>query len=96
MRRARAALRPIFRFLEPPTKRTRRYFRNRMTARRRTSSAGAPGSRPRKAERIEALYAEALARLEARRARCAPLLAPHLRAPRRPVEPLVYVYDRGR
>ena len=58
MRHARAALRPIFRFLGvTPTKRTRRYFRNRMTReeanverwRRRVSAA--------KAERIEARYA---------------------------------------
>jgi Sulfotransferase family len=97
MRHARAALRPIFRFLGmTPTKRTRRYFRNRMTSeeanverwRRRVSAA--------KAERIEARYAEALARLEAAGARCAPLLRHALERRDDSVEPMVYVYDRGR
>ena len=97
MRHARAALRPIFRFLGmTPTKRTRRYFRNRMTSeeanverwRHRVSAA--------KAERIEARYAEALARLEAAGARCAPLLRHAFERREDSVEPMVYVYDRGR
>ena len=48
-----------------------------------------------KARRIEARYAEALDRLEAAGARCAPLLRRGLERPADDLDPLVYVYDRG-
>jgi len=97
MPRARAALRPLFRFLGAPmTNRNRRYFRNRMTAEQAHSERWREGISARKAERIDALYAAALDRLEAAGARCAPLLRRNYeRAADDARDPLVYVYDRG-
>lgn len=95
MRRARAALRPMFRFLGiPATKRTRRYFNNRMTREEAHSDRWREGVSRRKADRIERLYVEALERLEVDGARCAPLLRRTYERDSTPAEPLVYVYDR--
>lgn len=97
MRHARAALRPMFRFLGlTPTKRTRRYFRKRMTREEANVERWRRGISAAKAERLEALYERALERLEASGARCAPLLRHSLERGDESVEPLVYVYDRGR
>ena len=95
MRRARAALRPMFRFLGiPVTKRTRRYFNNRMTRQEAHSERWRQGISGRKADRIERLYVEVLDRLEADGARCAPLLRRTYERDSGPRDPLVYVYDR--
>jgi hypothetical protein len=95
MRRTRAALRPLFRFLGVPvTKRTRRYFTNKMNREEAHSDRWKDGISARKAERIERLYEEALGRLEADGARCAPLLRRTFERDSAPAEPLVYVYDR--
>jgi hypothetical protein len=97
IRRARVALRPLFRFLgSPVTKRTRRYFSNRMTTEEANKERWREGISIRKAERIAALYDQALARLEADGARCAPLLRHSLEREGDDLDPLVYVYDRGR
>jgi hypothetical protein len=97
MRQGRAALRPVFRFLGlSPTKRTRRYFRNRMTREEANTERWRRGISAGKAERLEALYSQALDRLEASGARCAPLLRHSFERRDESVEPLVYVYDRGR
>ena len=97
MRRARAALRPLFRFLgAPATKRTRRYFSNRMTTEEANKERWREGISAGKAERIAALYDEALGRLEADGARCAPLLRHSLDRRGDELDPLVYVYDRAR
>jgi hypothetical protein len=97
MDRARTALRPLFRFLGVPvTKRTRRYFRKRMTSEEANVERWRRGVSARKADRIEALYAEALDRLEGAGARCAPLLRRTYERPREGLDPLVYVYDRER
>jgi hypothetical protein len=97
MRRARVALRPLFRFLgSPVTKRTRRYFSNRMTTEEANKERWREGISKRKAERIAELYDQALARLEADGARCAPLLRHSLEREGDDLDPLVYVYDRGR
>ena len=94
--RARAALRPLFRFLGVPlTKRTRRYFSNRMTTEEANKERWREGISARKAERIDALYREALDRLEASGARSAPLLRHSLERRDEDLDPLVYVYDRG-
>ncbi len=96
MRRARAALRPLFRFLGVPvTKRTRRYFNNRMTREEAHSERWRRGISNRKADRIERLYVEALERLEADGARCAPLLRRTYERDSATLDPLVYVYDRS-
>ena len=85
MQRARVALRPLFRFLGAPmTKRTRRYFSNRMTREEANKERWREGISERKAERIEALYDEALARLEADGAALRAAAAPLARARRRP------------
>jgi hypothetical protein len=97
MQRARVALRPLFRFLGAPvTKRTRRYFSNRMTGDRGNVGRWRQGLSSRKAERIAALYDAALERLEADGARCAPLLRRALEREGDDLDPLVYVYDRDR
>ncbi len=97
MQRARAALRPLFRFLgAPATKRTRRYFSNRMTTEEANKERWREGISAGKAERIAALYDEALGRLEADGARCAPLLRHSLERRGDELDPLVYVYDRAR
>ncbi|MDX6580933.1 MAG: hypothetical protein QOI10_117 [Solirubrobacterales bacterium] len=96
LQRARVALRPMFRFLGAPvTKRTRRYFSNRMTTEDANKERWREGIPDRKAERIDALYEQALARLEADGARCAPLLRHALERRGDDLEPLVYVYDRA-
>lgn len=97
MRHGRAALRPLFRFLGlTPTKRTRRYFRNRMTREEANVERWRRGISAAKAGRLQGLYEQALERLEASGARCAPLLRHSLERADDSVEPLVYVYDRGR
>ena len=96
MQRARLALRPLFRFLGVPvTKRTRRYFSNRMTTEEANKERWREGISARKASRIDGLYREALERLEASGARCAPLLRHSLERRDDDLDPLVYVYDRG-
>ena len=91
------ALRPLFRFLGAPvTKRTRRYFSNRMTTEEANKERWREGISARKAEPAStALYLEALERLEADGAALRAAAAPLARAPRRRLDPLVYVYDRG-
>jgi hypothetical protein len=97
LQRARVALRPLFRFLgSPVTKRTRRYFSNRMTSEEANKERWREGISARKAERIAALYEEALGRLEADGARCAPLLRHALEREGDDRDPLIYVYDRTR
>ncbi len=95
LQRARAALRPMFRFLGAPvTKRTRRYFSKRMTTDASNAERWREGISARKADRIDAMYAQAIGRLEAAGARCAPLLRHSLERRSDELEPLVYVYDR--
>ena len=97
MDRARVALRPLFRFLGVPvTKRTRRYVSNRMTSEDANVERWRQGISAGKAERIAALYEEALGRLEADNARCAPLLRHALERTADDRDPLIYVYDRER
>jgi hypothetical protein len=97
LHRARVALRPLFRFLGAPvTKRTRRYFSNRMTTEEANKERWREGISERKAERIAALYEEAVARLESDGARCAPLLRHALEREGDDRQPLIYVYDRTR
>ncbi len=97
LQRARVALRPLFRFLGAPvTKRTRRYFSNRMTTEEANKERWRDGISKRKAERIAALYEEAVARLESDGARCAPLLRHALEREGDDRQPLIYVYDRTR
>ncbi len=96
MPRARAALRPMFGFLGVPlTKRTRRYFRKRMTREEANVERWRRGLSGAKAARIEALYEAAVERLDADGARCAPLLRHNLERRDRSEEALAYVYDRG-
>jgi hypothetical protein len=95
LERARVALRPLFRFLGAPvTKRTRRYFSNRMTEEGANKERWREGISRRKAERVAALYEEAVGRLEADGMRCAPLLRHSLERDGRELDPLIYVYDR--
>jgi hypothetical protein len=95
MQRARAAMRPLFRFLGTTvTKRTRRYFSNRMTSEEANKERWREGISARKAERLEALYVEALERLEADGMRCAPLLRHAYERRDETQDPLIYVYDR--
>ncbi len=96
MQRARAALRPLFRFLGTTmTKPTRRYFSNRMTSEEANKERWREGITKRKAARIEALYVEALERLEADGMRSAPLLRHAYERRDDTQDPLIYVYDRG-
>ena len=96
MQRARAALRPLFRYLGTTmTKRTRRYFSNRMTTEEANKERWREGISKRKAARIEELYIEALDRLEADGMRSAPLLRHAYERRDETQEPLIYVYDRG-
>ena len=95
LQRARVALRPLFRFLGAPvTKRTRRWFSNRMTEEGANKDRWREGISRAKAQRIAELYEEAVARLEADGMRCAPLLRHALEREGRELEPLIYVYDR--
>jgi hypothetical protein len=95
LQRAREALRPLFRFLGAPmTKRTRRYFSNRMTPDEANKERWREGISQRKAERLAALYEDAVARLEADGMRCAPLLRHSLERAGHELDPLIYVYDR--
>jgi len=95
MRRARLALRPLFRFLGvPATKRTRRYFSRRMTVEGANKERWREGVSKRKATELDRLYREAIGRLEADGARCAPLLRHSLARRGDELDPLVYVYDR--
>ena len=87
MQRARAALRPLFRFLGvPATKRTRRYFSNRMTTEEANNERWREGISAAQGRAARARStSEALDRLEADGARCAPLLRHSLeRRERRP------------
>jgi Sulfotransferase family len=96
MDRARLALRPLFRFLGvPATKRTRRYFSRKMTVEGANKERWREGISDRKATALDRLYREAVARLEADGARCAPLLRHALERSGDGLDPLVYVYDRG-
>ena len=96
MPRARQALRPMFRFLGVPvTKRTRRYFNNRMTQKQANSERWRRGISAAKAARIDALYDAAIARLEVEGARSAPLLRHAYERRADELDPLPYVYDRG-
>ncbi|MGH2954575.1 MAG: sulfotransferase [Solirubrobacterales bacterium] len=96
--RKRVALRPMFRFLGAQvTRGARRYLRQHMSPEQAHSERWRAGLSDRKAARIEALYAEALDRLEAEGAPSAPLLRRTFerdRAGDRDLEPIVYVYDR--
>jgi hypothetical protein len=86
----------MFRFLGAPvTKRTRRYFSKRMTTDASNAERWREKISARKADRINARYEEALGRLEAAGARCAPLLRHSLERRSDELDPLVYVYDRG-
>jgi hypothetical protein len=70
LQRARAGLRPLFRFLGVPvTKRTRRYFSNRMTTDQANKERWREGISASRAERVDRLYREALERLDAAGAR---------------------------
>ena len=96
----RFALRPMFRFLGGQvTRGARRYLRNHMSAELANTQRWRRGVSTRRAERIDALYREALERLESSGARSAPLLRRTYERARDPaardLEPLVYVYDRG-
>jgi hypothetical protein len=88
----------MFRFLGAQvTRGARRFFRNHMSPEIAHSDRWRAGLRDRKAARIEALYLDALARLEADGAPSAPLLRRTVerdRDPDRDLEPIVYVYDR--
>ena len=96
MPRARQALRPMFRFLGVPvTKRTRRYFNNRMTQKQANSERWRRGISAAKAARIDARYDAAIARLEVEGARSAPLLRHAYERRADELDPLAYVYDRG-
>ena len=96
----RFALRPMFRFLGGQvTRGARRYLRNHMSAELANTQRWRRGVSTRRAERIDALYREALERLESSGARSAPLLRRTYERARDPaardLAPLVYVYDRG-
>lgn len=96
MQRARAALRPLFRFLGTTmTKRTRRFFSNRMTSEESNKERWREGISDRKAAKLDLLYVEALERLEADGMRCAPLLRHAYERRDEHQDPLIYVYDRG-
>jgi hypothetical protein len=96
MQRARAALRPLFRYLGTTmTKRTRRFFSNRMTTEEANKERWREGISEAKAARLEALYVEALERLEADGVRSAPLLRHAYERRDETQDPLIYVYDRG-
>ena len=96
LQRARAGLRPLFRFLGVPvTKRTRRYFSNRMTTDQANKERWREGISAGRAERVDRLYREALERLDVAGARSAPLLRHSLERSDDDLNPLVYVYDRG-
>ncbi len=95
LQRARVALRPMFRFLGAPmTKRTRRYFSKKMTTDASNAERWREGISTRKAERLNEMYEQALDRIEASGARCAPLLRHSFERRSDELEPLVYVYDR--
>jgi hypothetical protein len=93
---SRVALRPLFRFVGAHvSKAPRRFFKNRMSHDEANAERWRRGITRRKAERLDALYVEALERLEAEDARCAPLLRRTYDRARDPdLPPLIYVYDR--
>jgi hypothetical protein len=95
--RSRVALRPLFRFVGAHvSKAPRRYFNNRMNAEQANAERWRRGISARRAAKLDGLYAEALDRLDAGGARCAPLLRrTYERRTGANVHPLVYVYDRG-
>jgi hypothetical protein len=95
--RGRVALRPMFRFLGAQvTRGARRYYRNHMSPEIAHAERWREGVSAGRAARIDALYAAALERLEARGARCAPLLRRTYERRRgaHDLEPVAYVYDR--
>ena len=98
IRRTRVALRPLFRFCGAHvSKAPRRFFNNNMNTDEANAERWRAGISGRKAERLDALYLEALDELERGGARCAPLLRhAHRRASEPDLPPLIYVYDRGR
>jgi hypothetical protein len=96
VKRSRVALRPLFRFCGAHvSKAPRRFYRNRMSREEANVERWRQGISARRAERVDRLYDEALARLEQRGARSAPLLRrTHDRGRDPDLPPLVYVYDR--
>ena len=94
--RGRVALRPLFSFVGAHASTgPRRYFRNKMGHDEANVARWRRGISQRRARRIDARYAEALERLEAQGARCAPLLRRGYQRARDPeLPPLIYVYDR--
>ena len=97
IRRTRVALRPLFRFCGAHvSKAPRRYFNTHMNLDEANVERWRAGISKRKAERLDALYLEALAELEAGGARCAPLLRHAYQRTSEPdLPPLIYVYDRN-
>jgi hypothetical protein len=94
--RSRVALRPLFRFVGAHvSKAPRRYFNNRMNEAEANSERWRRGISARRADKLERMYADALARLEAIGARSAPLLRRSYERESNPdLPPLIYVYDR--
>lgn len=94
--RGRVAMRPLFRFVGAHVSTgPRRYFRRHMSHDQANAERWRRGISARKAARLEALYVEALERLESANARCAPLLRRTYERERDPqLPPLIYVYDR--
>ena len=94
--RGRVALRPLFRFVGAHVSTgPRRYFRRHMSHDQANVDRWRRGISARRARRLEALYVEALERLESEGARCAPLLRRTYERARDPQLPaLIYVYDR--
>lgn len=96
--RGRLALRPLFRFVGAHVSTgPRRYFRQHMGRDQANADRWRRDVSERKADRLEALYVEALEELESQRARCAPLLRrTYERASDPQLPALIYVYDRSR
>jgi hypothetical protein len=96
--RARVALRPLFRFCGAHvSKAPRRYFNNRMNAVEANAERWRRRISARRAARLDALYVEALERLDEGGARSVPLLRrTRERAEHPDLPPLAYVYDRSR
>jgi hypothetical protein len=94
--RSRVALRPLFRFVGAHvSKAPRRYFNNRMNRSEAHSERWRRGISGRRASKLEAMYDEALARLESAGARSTPLLRRTRQRDTDPdLPPLIYVYDR--
>jgi len=93
----RVALRPLFRFVGAHASTgPRRFFKNHMSHDQANAERWRRDISERRAARIERLYVEALERLEADGARCAPLLRrTYERAADPELPALIYVYDRS-